>query len=113
MARLSRKRINGRLEDRTIFLKRKHFVKDTALCKRVTKYRGPYCELCGATTNLHCHHIDGNRKNDCEENIQTLCGSCHASHHHHARRVGRMVAGKLDSRESATGKRIESTDCGG
>ena len=39
------------------------FVKDTpsksALCKRVTKYRGSCCEVCGATMKLHAHHIDG------------------------------------------------------
>ena len=105
---LKRKRMNGRLEDRNVFLRRIYcdqtcmglgFVKDmpskSALLKRVTKYRGPCCEQCGATTKLHVHHIDNNLLNDLPENIQTLCASCHISHHHRARRAGRTVAGRL------------------
>lgn len=105
---LNRKRINGRLEDRNAFLRRIYcnrscmaaaFVKDTpsksALCKRVTKYRGSCCEVCGATMKLHAHHIDGNRLNGSPQNIQTLCASCHISHHHHARRAGKTVVGRM------------------
>lgn len=106
---MSRKRINGRLEDMGVFMRRRYcdrvcmaqgYVSDTAqpsaLRARVRNHRGTNCESCGATTNLHAHHIDGNLQNDSAENIQTLCGSCHASHHHRARRAGLTVAGRLD-----------------
>jgi site-specific DNA-cytosine methylase len=44
----------------------------------------------------------------CEQDAYcTLCISCHATHHHHARRVGLTIAGKMESRarakESKTG----------
>jgi len=111
--KLKRKIFNGRMEDRNVFLKRsycdrkcmgKAFVKDTpsrsALRKRVTPFRGKSCESCGATKNLHAHHIDEKLLNDSPDNIQTLCGSCHVSHHHRARRAGLTVAGRLDCQES-------------
>ena len=107
--RLKRKRFNGTLEDRRAFSRRKYcdqtcmalsFVKPTpcksALCKRAERFRGCSCEACGATMNLHAHHIDGNRLNDSSENIQTLCGSCHSIHHHRVRRAGVMVPGRMD-----------------
>ncbi len=104
---LVRKRYNGRLEDRGVFLRRVYCnlacsgaasAKDapsvSALRKRATQFRGTSCELCGAIVNLHAHHIDGKPSNNCAENIQTLCGSCHASHHHRVRRAGQMVPGR-------------------
>lgn len=107
---MERKMINGRLEDLGAFMRRVYcgracmaeaFVKDTSLDgskrRRVTRSRGTTCESCGATTNLHAHHCDGNLDNDSPENIQTLCGSCHATHHHHARRVGLTVPGRKGS----------------
>lgn len=44
------------------------------------------CELCGCDwinpysnqTILEIHHIDGNRQNNLEENLQVLCPNCHA-----------------------------------
>jgi nitrate/TMAO reductase-like tetraheme cytochrome c subunit len=108
-----RKRFNGRLEDYTVFSNRKHcsvtcanraLVKDApkkvALLQRSHKYRKTFCEVCGATANLHGHHIDSNRYNVTAENIQTLCGRCHATHHNRARRAGQAVAGKMASLES-------------
>jgi len=74
------------------------FVKDTslksALLKWVKPYRGTSCELCGAMRNVHVHHIDGNLLNDSASNIQTLCGSCHITHHHRVRRAGLTVPGR-------------------
>ena len=106
--RFTRKRFNGRLEDYTIFSTRKHcsvtcanraLVKDAplkqALLMRSWKFRGPCCEACGATMALHCHHIDGIRYNICADNIQTLCASCHATHHHRVRRAGLTVPGRM------------------
>lgn len=111
-SQLERKRFNGRLEDRSAFLRRRYcsrrcmakgFVSDapsdSALLKRATAFRGDSCEACGATENLHSHHIDGDRSNNSPANIQTLCGCCHATHHHHARRAGQMEAGRLESPE--------------
>jgi hypothetical protein len=105
---MTRKRFNGRLEDRHVFLRRRFcdqtcmaaaYVKDmpskSALHYRVRKYRGRCCESCGATTKLHAHHIDGNRRNDSPANIQTLCASCHITHHHRARRAGLTVPGRM------------------
>ena len=106
---LIRKRYNGRLEDRSAFLRRKYcdrtcmatgYVSDISQPgskrRRVIKFRGQTCETCGGTRNLHAHHIDGNLDNDSPENIQTLCGSCHNTHHHRARRAGLTVAGRAE-----------------
>lgn len=101
---------NGRLEDRAQFIKRVYcnracmasaYVSATSQpnSKRrwTSRYRGDSCETCGSRENLHGHHIDGNLDNDSPENIQTLCASCHATHHHRARRAGLMVPGKMAS----------------
>lgn len=112
---LMRKTINGRLEDRAIFLNRKYcnqqcmalaFVKDAPSCMdtfhwRARKLRGTSCESCGTTAIRLCaHHIDENEQNNSSDNIQTLCNSCHSTHHHHARRAGLTVAGRMASHES-------------
>lgn len=44
--------------------------------------RGPQCEECGSSENLHGHHKDRNHNNDDSDNIATLCGSCHAKRHY-------------------------------
>lgn len=106
---MARKRYsNGTLESMNIFRRQVYcdracmaqaFVSDTSQPnskrRRVGKFRGTSCENCGATGNLHAHHIDGNLDNDSPSNIQTLCGSCHATHHHHARRAGLTAAGRM------------------
>lgn len=91
---LERKRINGRLEDRVIFLRRKYcnrlcmaqaFVKQevtlAALHWRANKLKRSSCEMCPATENLDVHHKDGNPENNELENVMTLCDSCHAKWH--------------------------------
>lgn len=40
------------------------------------------CWGCGATENLENHHLDKNPKNNSENNILTLCQSCHKAFHH-------------------------------
>lgn len=40
------------------------------------------CEVCDRTHYLAAHHIDHDRTNNTAENIETLCASCHAKHHH-------------------------------
>ena len=44
-------------------------------------FRKDACEQCGSTKELCVHHIDGNRKNDVEENMMTLCKKCHQKSH--------------------------------
>ena len=44
-------------------------------------FRKDTCEKCGSTENLCVHHIDGNRKNNVEENMMTLCKKCHQKLH--------------------------------
>ena len=54
--------------------------------KWVIDTRGEQCELCGwdkkhPTTNkvpIEIHHIDGNAKNNAQENLQILCPNCHS-----------------------------------
>lgn len=105
--RLERKRFGRRLEDRSAFLKRIYcnrecmaaaYVKPApslaGLRWRASKLRGSFCEACGVTDRLQAHHIDGNVQNDSRDNIQTLCISCHASHHHRVRRAGLTVPGR-------------------
>ena len=100
-----RKRFNGRLEDFSVFDRRNYCslscansTKDpteAAFRWRAVKLRGASCEKCGATSKLHTHHIDGDISNNVPENIQTLCASCHITHHHSTRRRGLMIAGRL------------------
>ena len=95
---LSRKRRNGRLEDMTLFLRRKY-------CDRRCMARGQegmkvvniqnshrqsakavksQCEICGKTKSearLVVHHVDWNPLNNSAENLQTLCDSCHRLSH--------------------------------
>ena len=95
---LERKRINGRLEDFTVFTKRKYCNRE---CMRrafvkVGNYEQSYscahgtarkinelwlkkdeCEICGSTQNLDIHHIDGNYQNNELDNLICLCRSCH------------------------------------
>lgn len=106
---LERKRYNGRLEDMTRYSARKYcclscantrkIVTTAGLRYRAEQLRKSKCEICGNEQNLHAHHIDGNIGNNMPENIQTLCSSCHAKHHHLMRRLGKTVAGKAELKE--------------
>jgi hypothetical protein len=91
---LIRKRFNGRLEDRTRFLARiycdercmadgmrQDIVSLAGNRARAKKLRGRACEECGAIEGLHTHHRDEDPSNNVEENIATLCGSCHLRWH--------------------------------
>jgi len=35
------------------------------------------CQKCGKTTDLHVHHVDGDRLNNEPQNLITLCKECH------------------------------------
>jgi 5-methylcytosine-specific restriction endonuclease McrA len=41
------------------------------------------CQICGSSSNLHVHHImrRSSLVNDEEENLITLCASCHCAAH--------------------------------
>ena len=91
---LLRKRINGRLEDRAVFLRRENCnrtcmargmvranAKASALRKRATKHRGTVCEHCGTMNQLAIHHQDKDITNNSPSNLMTLCSSCHTKHH--------------------------------
>jgi len=91
---LIRKRFKGRLEDRSVFLRRKYCnlrcagkdhrkvnVQRGTLHKRAARFRADKCERCGATEGLALHHKDGNPKNNRKSNRLTLCGSCHTRWH--------------------------------
>lgn len=57
---------------------------NSAIKKFLLRNRGNQCENCKLTTwktnliPLEIHHIDGNRMNNTEENLQLLCPNCHA-----------------------------------
>ena len=39
------------------------------------------CERCSSTKYLVVHHIDEDRSNNTESNLETLCKKCHQTHH--------------------------------
>ena len=51
------------------------------------KFRKAFCEICGTTTNqktkkpLYVHHVNKNRMDGREENLKTVCASCHEQIH--------------------------------
>ncbi|WAI00620.1 HNH endonuclease [Methanogenium organophilum] len=54
------------------------------------------CRLCGAGKYLHIHHRDGDRTNDAQENLVTLCESCHRRVHTHLAHIPEIPAGQDD-----------------
>lgn len=89
-----RKRINGRLEDRGVFLRRKYCnqncmalgkTKDnptkSAAHVRARKHVAKQCRDCGMTKNLHVHHLNRNPMDNERANLVTLCASCHLKLH--------------------------------
>lgn len=74
-------------------------VTTAALRWRAEQLRGNVCEICGTTERLQAHHIDGNIGHNVPENIQTLCISCHAKHHHWCRRNGMNIPGRMSATE--------------
>ncbi len=50
------------------------------LKEQIRKRDNYQCQICGIMQNGRTHpvhHIDYNKKNDCESNLKTLCNSCH------------------------------------
>lgn len=105
-APLVRKRFaSGRLEDRTVFLKRTHCSQQCANSRKVIQLdshrwrarqieRQPTCQDCGGTNRLHVHHIDRDPANNQPANLTTLCASCHLRLHWREDREQRVAAAR-------------------
>lgn len=50
------------------------------------------CKNCGKEGRLEIHHVDGNRRNNEDENLIAICPSCHKKIHY--REFGRMKRGE-------------------
>ena len=49
--------------------------------KRILARDGRRCTLCGASEELHIHHVNLNKTDDNPDNLLTLCEICHARIH--------------------------------
>ena len=90
-----RRYINGRLEDRGVFLKRKFCClscsvsaqhatpppTEAAARKRTKRFIGVRCDSCGHDAGLCMHHVNGNPMDNTAQNLQTLCTYCHSVWH--------------------------------
>jgi len=49
----------------------------------IDKKENPLCEGCGEDERflLIVHHIDGNRNNNSENNLEIVCSNCHMKRH--------------------------------
>lgn len=101
---LARKRYGKRLEDRGVFLRRRHCSQRCANTRqavtksahhwRAQKHRAATCAECGTVSDLHVHHKDRNPSNNDPTNLLTLCASCHLRLHWREDRDARMAAAK-------------------
>ena len=104
---MQRKRYGKRLEDLSVFQKRRFCCMSCANTRtdltkhgyswRARKHLKKKCEACGYTKALQAHHIDQDKTHNEPENIQTLCKHCHDFWHTTAKRLGKTVAGKMAS----------------
>jgi hypothetical protein len=102
---MQRKRFNGRLEDLSVFMKRRFCSLSCANTRtdltkhgyswRARKHLKKECEACGYARALQAHHIDQDKTHNEPENIQTLCKHCHDFWHTTEKRIGKMVAGRM------------------
>lgn len=70
--------------------------KPSAIKRNLIKLRGHRCEECQLTEwlalaiKLELHHIDGNRNNNQDANLQLLCPNCHAyTDNYRGKNIGR------------------------
>lgn len=94
-AAMTRKRINGRLEDLGVFSRRiycdqacmaKGMVKEQCVSISHSRLKAsrlvkPQCERCGVVGRLHVHHKDEDPFNNTPSNLMTLCPRCHRQSH--------------------------------
>ena len=70
--------------DLSIFKKYEQPLRGGILLKPLIELRGHKCECCQNTEwlnqpiHLQTHHIDGDKTNNCLENLQLLCLNCHS-----------------------------------
>jgi 5-methylcytosine-specific restriction endonuclease McrA len=98
---------SGRLEGLGVFLRRRFCSLSCANSQskgggsrtrshvRARQHLKQCCERCGSTQKLHVHHADENWKNNEQNNLQTLCESCHRSWHATQRARGVKPAGRM------------------
>lgn len=114
--RMERKRYGKRLEDRGVFMRRRHCSMSCANTRqeptsrdtlhwRARKHKAQSCAECATTDRLHVHHIDRNPANNDPTNLLTLCASCHLKLHWREDRDKRLAGAR---RGAAT--RQQSTD---
>ena len=59
-------------------------IKPASIKSRLIKYRSATCEICklntwmGKDIALELHHIDGNNRNNDQNNLLLICPNCHA-----------------------------------
>ena len=101
--KLERKRYNNRLEDSSVFMRRKYcgvecmrraFVKKDGSeqnygeahhsARKITYLimnKQKVCEICGETKNIDVHHKDYNYNNNSPQNLMLVCRRCHLKLH--------------------------------
>lgn len=94
---MERKMFSGRMEDSSIFAKRRFCNRQCmagammkspeeltrrGLLGRARLLLKSACERCGTKQKLSIHHYDRNWRNNSPENLITLCSSCHTKLHH-------------------------------
>ena len=100
---MERRRYARKLEDMSIFIKRKYcsrecmrkaYIKKDGIGQQWStahhsarsiaysiKEMPKVCELCGSDRNIDVHHKDGNHLNNSFDNLITVCRSCHLKLH--------------------------------
>lgn len=91
---LERKIFNGRIEDLSVFKKRRYCNREcmskamvhkqvtlSGYRERARKLLDSRCGICGTDRNLQCHHVNKDVSDNRRENVQTLCASCHSTWH--------------------------------
>lgn len=48
---------------------------------RILDRDGYRCRDCGRPGRLEVHHVDGDAMNDADDNLRTLCRTCHLAAH--------------------------------
>ncbi len=117
---MSRKRFGERLEDLSVFRRRRYCSLSCANTRqeltkhgyswRARKHLRTSCEACGSEDCLEAHYVDQDRANNDPANIQTLCSPCHDFWHATAKRIGRSIAGRMPCLVSQTAFPLGWTD---
>ena len=68
--------------------KERGYDKNWRKIRHINLTRTPYCERCNSKGLIRIatmvHHIDGNSRNNADENLMSLCKHCHEEIHHEA-----------------------------